>query len=1153
MAAPKYFLENRYSFVADLRPILAIDVEYEIRTPENELERSIQIELAEANAYLQREEFTLALHAYEQLRWRILQTIQPQLPPLIGTTIHLSKSVLEALVDPLVQHAAQMLNVTPEPRTALPPELVGGDPLPPTVMGALSELVDAGLATGWKGQVDVAVSKAGAALDDGRFADAKLELERALVATPESETALRGALYHDLAMAMQRGGDASSARRSAEEAAKLFEVAGEVDDRVGSLALLVDLHHRTGDDAGATRVRTEVERLATAHGLDTPVSAMPLAPVAAPAPAAPGRTTQPLTRRPTTARTPTPSAAAPVSARPVAATTSRPTTTLLADRYLARTAPAKSLVLYSSAGARVEVGLGQSAATNLTAFYESRIQLEDLAILTGHGFTYTQLVAYLPHLYFFVIPMAIGDCHLAMGDFQRAEDSYLSVLSYPYLNTKAEVPVLWMRLADVQLQWARHLYTGARTDTAKYGVAKARYERIIRTDRTVDQASPLFAHAKLAPMRARVAAIAAAADPVSLDENPAIIQRVLSTLGYLDQIDAGLNYFGLSNDYIPPFTFEHLYNLALHFGNQAQQAEQRYIQFKSQAENEELRREQMAQQAELAQATVQLEQLGLAEADAGIASATASVGYAETQRANAVAAEADFASARWELLELSTLEAWANASSVDRDDQVKLTISGYRYYNTSDTRRNVVIKELAAQRTLLTHDLEAARLQRATASAQAYKAVAQAQLVQAQARRDIAQKRVEIAQVQQRYAQENLEFMDLKEFGEAMWYELARSARVMMRRYLDMAIEVAFLMERAYDAETGRGLSIIKFDYGVPGLGDLTGAAALVADADYFQLDYVRIQSKKAPVKEVISIAAAFPMAFQSLLQTGLCQFETTLEMFDRSYPGQYLRKIRSVEVVFVGLARASGIHGTLRNIGVSSFRRANGSLHELAYPADVMPLSAYEIRNDALVFRVDPKQLRLFENNGVATMWQLELPRSTNDLDYRAIFDVQLVIHYDAFFDPTLEATVRAALPGSGAASRALSMRVEAPDELFYLRNQGSAQLTFDAAMFPRTQEALVRSAVTLRMTGSAAPGLTLQLYSAGLDTTLDVTLDSEGLASASSAALAPLLGQNVFDDWTLTITPEDNPALVLDGVLDLSNLEDASVFVEYTFNYRS
>ena len=46
----------------------------------------------------------------------------------------------------------------------------------------------------------------------------------------------------------------------------------------------------------------------------------------------------------------------------------------------------------------------------------------------------------------------------------------------------------------------------------------------------------------------------------------------------------------------------------------------------------------------------------------------------------------------------------------------------------------------------------------------------------------------------------------MKEFGAELWYELASQARRLARRYLDMATEIAFLMERAYNAETERGL-----------------------------------------------------------------------------------------------------------------------------------------------------------------------------------------------------------------------------------------------------------------------------------------------------------------------------------------------------------
>ncbi len=53
--------------------------------------------------------------------------------------------------------------------------------------------------------------------------------------------------------------------------------------------------------------------------------------------------------------------------------------------------------------------------------------------------------------------MAMGDCYAAMGDFARAEQEYLSVLVYPYINQIVEIVKLWMRLADLYLDWGDQL------------------------------------------------------------------------------------------------------------------------------------------------------------------------------------------------------------------------------------------------------------------------------------------------------------------------------------------------------------------------------------------------------------------------------------------------------------------------------------------------------------------------------------------------------------------------------------------------------------------------------------------------------------------------------------------------------------------------
>ena len=118
-------------------------------------------------------------------------------------------------------------------------------------------------------------------------------------------------------------------------------------------------------------------------------------------------------------------------------------------------------------------------------------------------------------------------------------------------------------------------------------------------------------------------------------ENPRLLMALWRARHQIFKIDNELNFIGLGV-YIPPFSFEYLQNLARYFAQHASQVEQMYIQFKSTGENEELREEQMAQQAELAAASVELERRGLNEAQEGADVSKANLNYTNVQVNNAV-------------------------------------------------------------------------------------------------------------------------------------------------------------------------------------------------------------------------------------------------------------------------------------------------------------------------------------------------------------------------------------------------------------------------------------------------------------------------------------------------------------------------------------
>ena len=1144
--APRYQIENRYSYHVGSWASGASGA-FVTATPQGEFQQHLQDLYVKGHDHLRNEEYALALQAFEETSALILHTVNPSMP--IGAGTWRSPFPLElSLVDTLIGKSAEMLRTSDTIRYVLPGVAVSSVISGPAQQ-ALRPFVETGLQiTSFHAAVTDRVNEA---LDHAAHEDwpaAIKSYQQALEQTPATEGAIRAGFAHDLAVLSDKAGDRAGAQNFGQQSIDGFAAAHNVVGQAQALAATAGILTRAGNAQKAAEFGRTLDALRTTNNLNPVLT--PVTPVVR----------QPLSlrsrvqlQRPTIGATPTVTEAAPLIAPPQF---DQAAPELMGMRFIVGATPQKTLTVRGTATQATIVLDAATGAANMKSFLTTLSQTDDIGLLTRWHWP-VHFVAYIPHLYFFLLPMSIGDCYAGMGDLPDARDAFKSVLVYPFINRNAEIVKVWTRLAQTFLDIGDAAYRDAKDNVAGFAAAQQAYASIVRANGTLDPASSLYADAKFGGIRARVTAFLANANPLAVDDNPAITSLVHDALTKQRQIAAGLNVFGYSPDYSPPFSFEYLQSTARYFAQQASQTEQRYIQYKSQGENEQFRRDQLAQQAEVARQSVILEQLGVAEADRGIEVANAGLAYAVDQVQSATAAKNDFANARWEMLELTELDAWASASSVDKGQEVKLTISNYDYYSADHKPRNQVLQDLAYQRTLLSQNLEDARLGRAITSAQSYQQVAQAQLGQAQARRDSAQQRVQVAQLQQRQAEENRDFLDMREFGAQLWYELAQQARRLKQRYLDMATGIAFLMERAYNAETERGLSVIRYDYQHTSADNLMGADQLLADVDYFTYDHITTtKTKKNPVKKVISLADRFPWQFNKLKTTGVCRFETSLTDFDREQPGLYLAKTRNVELKIIGLSGTASIAGTLRNLGVSRFRRANGKIVERLYPADVMVLSQYDLRQDVLLFRFNPTDLRLFENNGIETMWRLELPLGANDLDYADILDVQLILYYDGFFDRTLETAIRAQLPATGSAARAISLKFSAPDEFFYLQSQGEAELAFDATMFPRTQTNLVRSTDTIRLAGKpdSIRNLTIRLASTVLGAELVLKTDNDGVVKdkVAGAPLGQLMTKPVLDRWKLRITAEDNPTLVHSGALDLSGLDDVQVFFEYTFAYR-
>jgi hypothetical protein len=199
---------------------------------------------------------------------------------------------------------------------------------------------------------------------------------------------------------------------------------------------------------------------------------------------------------------------------------------LLGTRFLLSAPVERRFTVLGEKGV-AQIKLDGDGAAGVKDFLGQISDTLDFGLVTGFWYNPPQIIAFLPHRYFFVIPMALGDCLAGMGNLQESADQCQAVLVYPFINKNYEIIRLWTHLADTYLEIADTAYRNAKDDVASFAVAQSAYETIVRADGTLDDGSPLYADARFAGVKARVQAFPTVADPLSVTENPQITSIVL--------------------------------------------------------------------------------------------------------------------------------------------------------------------------------------------------------------------------------------------------------------------------------------------------------------------------------------------------------------------------------------------------------------------------------------------------------------------------------------------------------------------------------------------------------------------------------------------------------------------------------------------------
>jgi sugar lactone lactonase YvrE len=300
--------------------------------------------------------------------------------------------------------------------------------------------------------------------------------------------------------------------------------------------------------------------------------------------------------------------------------------------------------------------------------------------------------------------------------------------------------------------------------------------------------------------------------------------------------------------------------------------------------------------------------------------------------------------------------------------------------------------------------------------------IAQQQIRIANQRLQITGQEYRIAEMQGEFAEQTLSFLENKFTNAALYDWMSGVLSNVYKNFLAMATSTARMAQNQLAFERQEStLQFIKEDYWeVPQPPDeqrksndrqgLTGSARLLQDI--YLLDQYAFEKnvRKNELTKTLSLASLYPVQFQQFRESGELIFDTSMGLFDRDFPGHYMRQIKRVKTTVIGLIPPfEGIKAELTINGTSRIIVKNNLAfqeREMKRLPESISLSG---ATDATgMFELQPNGqglLNPFEGNGVDTRWNFSMPKAANHIDYNTIADVLVTLEYTSMEDATYKA----------------------------------------------------------------------------------------------------------------------------------------------------
>ncbi|MBK7219752.1 MAG: insecticidal toxin protein [Candidatus Promineofilum sp.] len=254
-----------------------------------------------------------------------------------------------------------------------------------------------------------------------------------------------------------------------------------------------------------------------------------------------------------------------------------------------------------------------------------------------------------------------------------------------------------------------------------------------------------------------------------------------------------------------------------------------------------------------------------------------------------------------------------------------------------------------------------------------------------------------------------------KKTNKSLYTWMKREVRGLYGQVFQFAFDIAKKAERALQHELGDpSLSYLQFGY-LAGKEGLLAGEKLYLDVKRMEMAYLELNRREYELTKHVSLLQVDPLALIELRATGRCTVRLPEELFDMDGPGHYFRRIKSVAVSIPCITGPyAGVNCTLTLLKSSvrttpvvgdEYARADAEDTRFNdYFGSLQSIVTSSGQNDSGLFETNLRDERYlpFENSGVISEWQLQLPANPSkgeprQFDYDTISDVILHVRYTA------------------------------------------------------------------------------------------------------------------------------------------------------------